>query len=293
MFYWNEVKIISTIVVNSTSLYQITIMTIWLWIDYNISLISSKVLKLIDICFSLWTISNRTWRFFFNLIDVNDIILFKFFVHFTHIIQFLDIEVFQSYKVSHDNAIKKTVRNENVKFNRFFLMILQKIWFFVFIKKTFRNVWKRCDINFFNSNMMLNSMKIKIIENKIIVARFFFFDSIECLRRTFRDFDFFKRNIFVLKKHYVEHRNFNINFRQMIRFMKNTKSLLNILQLTIRDFENAQKNIAQKKSRNNLSSYKIKISDIIIVSQCKKQYSNQIKQKDLKTKRKIKKNKNC
>ena len=63
--------------------------------------------------------------------------------------------------------------------------------------------------------MILNLMKFTIIENSIIDATIFFFDLIECFRRIFHDFDSHKRNIHVLKTHYVEHFNFNISFRQM------------------------------------------------------------------------------
>ena len=232
---------------------------------------------------------------FYILIKISDIILFKLFAHFIHIIQFFNVEVFQLYKIAHSSVIKKTIRNENFKFNRFtFLATLQKIRAFVFIVKTLRNAWKRCNINSFNFEVILSSMKftiITIIENSMIDATkfvIFFFDSIECFRRTFHDFDSHKRNIYVLKKHYVEHFNFNVSFRQMNQFIKSSKSLLHILKLTIRNFQNARKNIVKKIDRNNLSNYKVKISDIIIVSQCRKQYFERIKKKTAKTKKKVK-----
>ena len=48
-------------------------------------------------------------------------------------------------------------------------------------------------------------------------------------------------------------------------FIKNIETIINILQLTIRDLETTQKNIAQKTKRNVISSYRVKISDIISV----------------------------
>ena len=123
--------------------------------------------------------------FFFNLTTVSDIIFFKLFVYFIHITQLFDVKIFQFYKTAHNNTIKKIVRNENVKFNRFsFLTILQKIQNFVFVKKTFCNVWKRCDINLFNFDVVLKFIKIKIIKTaiaKITRSVTLFFDSNECL----------------------------------------------------------------------------------------------------------------
>ena len=79
--------------------------------------------------------------FFFHFVIVNDIIFFKLFAHFTHIIQSLNVEVFQFYKAVHSKAIEKTIRNDDVKYNRLkFLAILQDFRVSVFIKRTIRNV---------------------------------------------------------------------------------------------------------------------------------------------------------
>ena len=58
--------------------------------------------------------------------------------------------------------------------------------------------------------MILDLIKTEIIKNAVIaIMRFIILscDLADCLKRTFRDFDFYKQNIFVLKKHYVMHRN--------------------------------------------------------------------------------------
>ena len=222
----------------------------------------------------------------------NNIVLFKLFAHSTHITQPLDVKVFQPYKAAHDNTVEKAIRNKDVKFNRFsFLTILKKIRTFVFIKKTIRNVWRRCKLNFLNPNIILNSIKTEIIKNAVIattrsaISRF---DSTKCLKRTFRNFDFYKRNIFVLKKHYVTHRNWNVDFHQMNRFIKNIETIINILQLTTRDLKTTQKNIAQRTERNVISNYKVKTNDIISVNQCKKQYSKRVEKKTIKIKNRVK-----
>ena len=75
----------------------------------------------------------------------------------------------------------------------------------------------------------------------------------------------------------------------MNRFIKNTKAIINILQLTTRDLETTQKNITQKTKRNAIPKYKVKISDIITVIKCKKQYSQRLEKKTTKTKNQIKK----
>ena len=49
-------------------------------------------------------------------------------------------KVLMQLETFYNNTIKKAIRYNNVKFNRFFLTILKKIQTFIFIKKTICNV---------------------------------------------------------------------------------------------------------------------------------------------------------
>ena len=215
---------------------------------------------------------------FFRLATASNIILFKLSAHFTHITQPLDVGVFQPYKAAHGNAIEKAVRIGDSRFNRLtFLAALEEIRASVFIKGTIRNAWRRCGINPFNPEVVLAPMKAKINENAATRPITPPPDSNECLRRTPRGPDSYRRNIFALKEHYVEHRNFNISSHQMTRFLKVIESMINTLQLTTRDLENAQKETAQREGRNSLPGWRAKTSGIIRVEQCREQFSERAK----------------
>ena len=77
---------------------------------------------------------------FFDLIDVNNIVLFKLFVHFTNRIKSLNVDIFQSYKNAHVVVINKIMRNDDDKFNRLkFLIVFQSFRDIAFVKKMIKN----------------------------------------------------------------------------------------------------------------------------------------------------------
>ena len=160
-----------------------------------------------------------------------------------------------------------------------FLAALEEIRAYVFIRGTIRNAWRRCGLNPLNPNVVLGPMKAKIAETAAIAAarpatpvR----DPTDCLRRTPRGPESYRRNIFALKEHFVEHRNFNVEPRQMDRFIKGTEAMVNTLQLTTRDLEAAQKDTAQTTGRDAIPKYRAKTSGIISVAECREQYSERV-----------------
>ncbi|KAL8793820.1 MAG: hypothetical protein Q9195_003545 [Heterodermia aff. obscurata] len=74
----------------------------------------------------------------------------------------------------------------------------------------------------------------------------------------------------------------------MNRFIKGTEAVFNTLQLTTRDLEAAQKDIAQRAERNAVPSYRVKISGIISVDQCREQYSKRVEKETVKAENKAK-----
>ena len=226
---------------------------------------------------------------FFRLATASNIILFKLPAHSTHITQPLDVGCFQPYKAAHGNAIERAVRNGDSRYNRLtFLSALQEIRDSVFIRGTIRNAWRRCGISPFNPDVVLGPMKAKINENAAARPATPPPDPSECLRRTPRGPDSYRRNIFALKEHFVEHRNFNVSPHQMNRFLKATESMINTLQLTTRDLEHAQKETAQREGRNSLPGWRAKTSGIIRVDQCREQFSERAKKEAAAAERKAK-----
>ena len=156
---------------------------------------------------------------FWKLIIVNNIIFFRFFAHFTHFTQSFDVDVFQFFKQIHDRAINRTIRNDDIEFNRFeFLIVFNHFRFEIFDKSTiFRNVFKRTKIVSFNFDVVLHSVRNKKIKRKIIivvaVARlvtFFFDDENECLIRTFRKFQSIQKNVNVLRQFHRDNESFDV-----------------------------------------------------------------------------------
>ena len=159
---------------------------------------------------------------------------------------------------------------------------MQNFRIFVFVKRTFRNAFKKCEIVSFELEIILDSLKAKINETrtKKFVISFSLFN--ECLQRTSRESQSHKRNIQILRVYYVKHENFNVNSRQMLCFLKNNEFQFHTLQLHTRDLNNVFEIIVKRDSRVNISIWRVDINDIIYVHQCKEQISNRLK-KTMKT----------
>ena len=97
---------------------------------------------------------------FFELISDNDIILFKLSTYFTHIIQSLNVEVFQAFKHHYDEVINKTMRRETLKFDKEdFLQAFKSFRSLVFKHETIGSAWRKIDIHPFNPSVVLNPLK--------------------------------------------------------------------------------------------------------------------------------------
>ena len=95
--------------------------------------------------------------------------------HFTHILQSLNVNVFQIYKYHHELAINKIIKQKNVRFDRYdFLIAFNKFQQTMFKLIIIKYVWKRYNIISMNSNIVLKFLKkkhvIEIISNQFIIA---------------------------------------------------------------------------------------------------------------------------
>ena len=98
---------------------------------------------------------------FLKLTIANNIILFYIFVHITHFLQFLNVNVFQSFKQQHAENVNKTVKLKNNKFDKLKFLTT----FNLFCNKTFKiftikHVFHKIDIWFYNSNVVLNQLRM-------------------------------------------------------------------------------------------------------------------------------------
>ena len=70
---------------------------------------------------------------FWKLTQDNYIVLFMLSFYFTHILQSLNVNVFQIYKHYHEFAINKIIKQKNVRFDRYnFLIVFDKFWQTIF-----------------------------------------------------------------------------------------------------------------------------------------------------------------
>ena len=66
---------------------------------------------------------------FWKLIQDNYIILFMLLFYFTHILQPLNVNVFQIYKYYYEFAINKVIKQKNIKFDCYnFLIVFDEFW---------------------------------------------------------------------------------------------------------------------------------------------------------------------
>ena len=153
---------------------------------------------------------------FWKLIQDNYIVLFMLSSHFTHILQPLNVNVFQIYKYHHELAINKVIKQKNVRFDRYdFLIVFDEFRQITFKSIIIKYVWKRCDIISINLNIVLKLLKkkhvVEVILNRFITASSDFDD---WLKRTSCELRSVQKNIKIFRKKYKEIDEFEIIYDQ-------------------------------------------------------------------------------
>lgn len=111
---------------------------------------------------------------FLELATVNNIVLFRFFVHFIHFTQSLDVKVFQSYKHHHVEAVDTVVRMKDSEFEKLkFLAAFQIFRIENFKPFTICHVFRNIGFVFFNPNMVLDKIREKNVKASIHRSRTF------------------------------------------------------------------------------------------------------------------------
>lgn len=115
--------------------------------------------------------SHRTFRFW-SLAIKHKIILFKLPPHSTHLLEPLDVGVFQAYKQHHANAVYWAVRTGNIRFDKLdFLGVFQSFRNETFKRATIKHAWRKCGIVPHVPDVILDPMKKrKTIEDEAYAA---------------------------------------------------------------------------------------------------------------------------
>ncbi len=140
--------------------------------DYSNDWISLQWLKHFD-CFS-WKHQKRAWRLllmndyeshhtseFLSYCEDNKIISFNLSAHITHLLQSLNVYVFQSLKYWHSKTINWAVQmNDEIFFKIKFLTVFNEFWTKVFKESIIQSAWKHTDLISFDSKIVLNKVQI-------------------------------------------------------------------------------------------------------------------------------------
>ncbi len=122
--------------------------------------------------------SHHTCEFLFYC-ENHKIILFNVSLHTTHLLQSLDVFVFQSLKHWHSKMINRAVQMSDKIFSKVkFLTVFNKFWIKIFKESIIWSAWKHTDLISFDLKIVLN--KVQIIErlNWFITFSFTINDSI-------------------------------------------------------------------------------------------------------------------
>ena len=96
---------------------------------------------------------------FYNLATKNKIVLFRLPSHSTHLIQLLNVGVFQPFKYYHTDAINKAVWLSDEKFGKLkFLTIFQSFRNQTFKPTNICHAFKLTGLILFNSKVVLNKI---------------------------------------------------------------------------------------------------------------------------------------
>jgi hypothetical protein len=97
---------------------------------------------------------------FIEYYDLHSIIPFLLPPHATHLLQPLDIGVFQSYKHYHQELLEENVHFGGIDFNRLeFLRILQKMRKLTFKSRVIQSAWAKAGLFPYNPSIVLAKMK--------------------------------------------------------------------------------------------------------------------------------------
>ena len=129
---------------------------------------------------------------FFELIIVNNIILFWLSAHSIYFSQLLNVDVFQSYKHYHTETINHAVRMKNKKFEKLkILIVYQTFRIQIFKLSIIRHVFKATNIVPFNFNMIFDIIRQKIIKN---TQQFRIFNlSSQLMKHIFKNSEFIRK----------------------------------------------------------------------------------------------------
>ena len=235
------------------------------------------------------------------MITDNNILLFRLSIHFTHLTQSLDVEVFQFFKQTHERAIDRVVKNDDIEFSRLeFLNVFSEFRHEIFDKKRIlRNVFKRTDIVLFDSEIVLHSLRIRKTKREVAATRAttrfatsFSNDVNECLTRTFRESQSIQKNVNVLRQFHKNNDSFDVvDFDQLLRFIKKAEILSSINLLHTRDLNSSLSRIAKRNTRIAHIFARVSTTfDLIDAEHCKKLHFERAAKKklEIKTKKKRK-----
>ena len=155
-----------------------------------------------------------------------------------------------------------------------------------------KHAWKRCDIISINSNIVLKFLKKKhaaeVISNRFITASS---DFDNWLKRTSRELRSMRKNIKTFQEEYEEIDEFEVIYgqHQIFRFFKAIEQQSHALKFQTKDLNACLKVAAKKKARDRLSKTMIIKSDVIIVGDIRKSYSEHLKKWIIELEDKIKK----
>ena len=234
---------------------------------------------------------------FFEFVAVNNIVLFRFSAHSTHLIQFLDVGVFQPYKHYHAEAIDTAVRLNDRKFGKLnFLTVYQIFRTQTFKFSTIRHVFRTIGIVLFNSNMVLDIISQRINnkahahEPRTFSPQFRLVDitpkSPEFIRR-------FEEKIKRTLKNIEPNENSldKKNVDRIQRYVRDIFIVVSTLDLIFRDLDAMQRAFMKRKTRAGLTDTIAAKRKIMKINQCKKLCSIRQKKRKNETKNEAKKKK--
>ena len=110
--------------------------------------------------------SHMTWEFL-NYVLAHRIELFVFFAHSTHFTQSLNVDVFQSFKHHHKDAVNLVMKYECDTFTKVnFFFDFSRIHDLTFTKFTLVHAWKKTDFVSYDSDHVLTSIRARIARNR-------------------------------------------------------------------------------------------------------------------------------
>ncbi len=215
---------------------------------------------------------------FLQYVDFHNIMIFTLSLHSTHVMQSLNVRIFQLMKHYYSKMIDETIRLESTSFNKQnFLAFFISLWVKIFTESNIWLTFKQTELVSYSSKVMLKKMRVwQLLESISSQDSFLFFFFIEITLHESKEIQKFDTKLQDDLDDYDISKKLREKFDQYIKRLLMRVSSLALIE---RDIEATHNHSKAKIKRNKLNESVAQKKEVIIVQQTRSKITAEMKKK--------------